>query len=166
MPQTAATQVLVHDDRRRSRRFPVWVDASLRASEEAAPVPAMLVDISMGGGLLRSFLRGVRAGQMVFFAVEPDLAALSARVLRTEHTWNGTLYHVQFQDLSAAEEASLAGLLDQCRPEFEAHQRYLARRSNASRQAALDLEDEPAPTPRPAAPPSTEPPPAWDELFD
>jgi hypothetical protein len=104
------------------------MDATVRGS--GAEATGLLVDVSMGGGLFRTLSSAFAVGDRIIFTVQPRYEQISGTVVRVERTWNGSLYHLEFHNLAADEERALLYLLDSCRPEFEAHQRYLASRAN------------------------------------
>ena len=154
------------DERRRFRRYPVWVDISIRRADRAEPIAGLLVDLSLGGALIRCYNRDMTIGEPVSFAIESTGHELYAAVLRVQQTWNGTLYHMEFPGLESHQEVTLLELLDQFRPEFDAHQRFLARRANTNaRPQEMVPAANPGPLNRLPADSPPEPIPTWDEHF-
>ena len=111
-------------ERRKHRRYPVWLEASLEpAGEEVLPVT--LIDVSGGGALVHTPAADVDPRSPVALRVEDSAPSLPAVVLWTEREWDGTLYHLAFTFMDDPERAALRELLERCRPPFEARQREL-----------------------------------------
>lgn len=125
LDETYSMDTLEH---RADRRSPIWLDAVVQPTSESSGRGGLVVDLSLGGAAIEMDAWPDDESGMLGLLSDGLRYLIPFVVVGVDDTMGGVLVHAKFDNIGQRFRAFLSEILASAAIDFEASQRYLARR--------------------------------------